>query len=169
MVHLVQTMHLSYTNTNTVSKWTKTRFDMTQSPRSTIWCVQNDFQAHGVQRKLCTYLVSRLALSPNRLKRDPLKPCHLGVPSGASKMIPKPMVLWRKSWTYLALTLTLTPSPNRPKQILTWATLSRSSIGCVQIDFQAYGMFAQTMHLSCVKISTISKQIEMSFHSSLVN
>jgi hypothetical protein len=29
MVRLAQTMHLSYTDTNTVSKWTETRFDMT--------------------------------------------------------------------------------------------------------------------------------------------
>jgi hypothetical protein len=29
MVRLVQTMHLSCTDTNTVSKWTETRFTMT--------------------------------------------------------------------------------------------------------------------------------------------
>jgi hypothetical protein len=29
MVRLVQTVHLSWTDTNTISKWTETRFDMT--------------------------------------------------------------------------------------------------------------------------------------------
>jgi hypothetical protein len=29
MVRLAQTVHLSCSNTNTVSKWTETRFDMT--------------------------------------------------------------------------------------------------------------------------------------------
>jgi hypothetical protein len=51
----------------------------------------------------------------------PLEPRHLGVPSGASKMIYEPIV-------------------------------------CL----------AQTMHLSYVKITTISKQTELSCHLSLV-
>jgi len=50
--------------------------------------------------------------------------------------------LWcirRKLCTYLALKLTM--STNGPKQDFIWHTSSRSSIGCVQIDFYAYGMF----------------------------
>jgi hypothetical protein len=42
--------------------------------------------------KPCTYLASRLALSPNRPNRAPPDPHHLGVPSGASKMIYEPKV-----------------------------------------------------------------------------
>jgi hypothetical protein len=45
-----------------------------------------------VQCKPCTYLVSRLALSPNGLNKAPPNPRHLGVPSGASKTIYEPMV-----------------------------------------------------------------------------
>jgi hypothetical protein len=45
-----------------------------------------------VQWKLCTYLASRLALSPNRPNKAPPDPRHLGVPSGASKTIYEPMV-----------------------------------------------------------------------------
>jgi hypothetical protein len=45
-----------------------------------------------MQCKPCTCLVSRLALSPNGLNRGPLDPRHLGVPSGASKMIYEPLV-----------------------------------------------------------------------------
>ena len=132
-------MHLSCTDTNTVSKWTETRFDMTHitweyhwmrakrflnlwynwckpcnylapmlvappngpkqdstrptSPRSSIECVQNDFLSLWfVRRQPCTHLASRLASSPNARNELPFEPLHLGVPSGASKMISDPMV-----------------------------------------------------------------------------
>jgi hypothetical protein len=45
-----------------------------------------------VWRKLCTYLVLRLAVSPNVLKEDPLEPRHLVVPFGASKIIREPII-----------------------------------------------------------------------------
>jgi hypothetical protein len=45
----------------------------------------------------------------------------------------------QKPWTNLALRLAL--SPNRPKRAITWASSSRSTIGCVQNDFWAYGTF----------------------------
>ena len=47
--------------------------------------------------------------------------------------------VWCKPCTYLPLTLTL--SPNGPKQDSTRPTSPRSSIGCVQTDFKAYGTF----------------------------
>jgi hypothetical protein len=40
-----------------------------------------------VRRKLCTYLASRLALSPNGRNELPLEPRHLEIPSGVSKII----------------------------------------------------------------------------------
>jgi hypothetical protein len=93
MVCSGQTMHLSCTNTNTISKWTKMRFHTTHvtyefnrvRPKlsMSLWYVQC---------KPCSYLVPRLALSPNRPNRAPLDPHHLGVPSSASKMICEPMV-----------------------------------------------------------------------------
>jgi hypothetical protein len=94
MVCSVQIVHLSCTDTNTVSKWTKTRFQATHVT----------YEFHGVrlklfmslwyiQCKLCTYLASRLALSPNGSNRAPPDPRHLGVSSGASKTIYEPMVL----------------------------------------------------------------------------
>jgi hypothetical protein len=45
--------------------------------------------------------------------------------------------VWRKPCTYVAPTQTL--SPNRPKWDSTWPMSPRSSIGCVQNDFWAYG------------------------------
>jgi hypothetical protein len=81
------------TDTCTVSKWTKTRFHMTNVT----------YEFHRVRPKLfiriwfipCnpyTYLLSRLALSPNGPNRAPPDPRHLEVPSGASKIIYEPMV-----------------------------------------------------------------------------
>ena len=76
-------------------------------------------------------------------------------------------VLWHircKPWTYLAPKLTLSPKwPNRDS---IWHTSSRSSIGCVQIYFWAYVTFHANLHLSYIKINTISKQIKPSFHLS---
>jgi hypothetical protein len=114
--------------------------------------------------------------------------------------------VWRKLFTYLAPTLTL--SSNRKKWYSTWPTSPKTSIGCVQNDFRAYvtssanhapilhrhwqylqterreiphdprhlgvtsgssKMISKTMlcstqivHLSCVKISTISKRTVLS-------
>jgi hypothetical protein len=93
MVCSVQTMHLSCTDTNNVSKRTKTRFHTTHVT----------YEFHRVRPKLfmslwyvqfkpCTYLVSRLALSPNGPNRAPPDARHLGVQSFASKMIYEPMV-----------------------------------------------------------------------------
>jgi hypothetical protein len=133
-VCLAQTMHLSCTDTNTVSKWTKTRFHMTHVTLELHRVHPKWFlRLWYVQHKLCSYLGSRLTLSPNGLNRAstwalsptstimcvqndfwacgrfganhapilhrhqhslqmdqneiPHDPRHLGVPSGASKMI----------------------------------------------------------------------------------
>ena len=45
-----------------------------------------------VWRKLCTYLAPILTPCPNGSKRDSTSPTHLGVASGASTIISKPMV-----------------------------------------------------------------------------
>jgi hypothetical protein len=73
--------------------------------------------------------------------------------------------VWRKPCTHLAMTVTL--SPNGMKRDSTSPMSPRSSIGCIQNVFWAYGTFGANRHLSCVKISTISKWTESSFHLSL--
>jgi hypothetical protein len=140
----------------------------------------------------------------------PLDPCHLGVPSGVSKIISEPVV---RSVQTMPLSCTETNmSPNGLKWDSAWPTSPRSSIGCVQTDFRFYGTFsancapilhqdyhylqigrnelplephylgvplgvsktifepivrsAQTVHLYCINISTISKPTETSFHLS---
>jgi hypothetical protein len=140
MVCSVQTVHLSCTDTITVSKWTKTRFHTTHITYELHWVRPKLFMSLWyVQHKPSTYLVSRIALSPNGRNRAPPDPRHLGVPSGASNTIYEPMVHLRKPSTYLALSLTL--SQNRTKQDSTRPTSTRSSIGCLQYYFQAYGTF----------------------------
>jgi hypothetical protein len=67
-----------------------------------------------------------------------------------------------KLCTYLTPKLTM--SPNGPKRDSIWHMSSRSSIECIQIDFQCS---MQTMHLPCIRISNISKLIKPSFHLSL--
>ena len=102
MVRVVQTVHLSCTNANCVSKRTEMRFH-----KSLVTYEYHRLRPKGflslwyAWRKLCTYHAPTLILSPNGPKRDstcptspdiPQDPCHLRVPSGASKMISEPMV-----------------------------------------------------------------------------
>jgi hypothetical protein len=142
----------------------------------------------------------------------PLEPCHLGVPSGASKMIFEPMVCSMQTMHLSCIKISTIST--ELKQIFIWASSPRSTIGCVQNDFWVYGMFstnrahilcrqqhylqmvqnkishdpchlrvpsgasktisevvvrsAQTVHISCVKISTIFEWSKSSFHLSLV-
>jgi hypothetical protein len=137
-----------------------------------------------------------------------LDPRHLGVQSGASKMIFEPVVrlaqtmhlscieintifkwtevsfylthvtldyhqlcpkwfskLWYvrcKPCTYLALRLTL--SLNRLKWSSNWFTPPRSNIWCPEKISMPVVYSTQTVHLSCIEISTISKRSKMSFH-----
>jgi hypothetical protein len=148
-------------------------------------CPKRFMSLWHARRKVCTYLTSRLALSPNGLNWASTWASHLGAPSGATKMISEPMVrlaqtvqlpyvkistiskrnetsihlspvtleyywvrpkwflsLWyvqHKPCTYLASRLAL--PPNGMKRASTWALSSRSTIGCVQNDFWAYGTF----------------------------
>jgi hypothetical protein len=74
--------------------------------------------------------------------------------------------VWCKPFAYHQLTLT--PSPNRLKRDSTWPKSPRSSIGASKKISEPMVCLVQTVHLSCVKISAISKQTEMSFHFSLV-
>jgi hypothetical protein len=109
---------------------------------------------------------------------------HLGVPSAVSKTISETLLFWRKLCIYLAPTLTL--PLNRKKWYSTWPMSPRSSIGCVQNDFDAYGTFdvnrapilclqddfwacgTQTMRLSCTDRNTTSKRKEERFHKTHV-
>jgi hypothetical protein len=122
MVRLVQTVDLCCTDTNTISKRIKTRFYMTHVTKEFHLVHPKRFlKLWYVWCKLWTYVAPILTLSQmnhNEILHDPR---HLGVTSGASKIISELTV--------------------------------RS---------------AQTVHLSWIKISTISERTETSFHLSLV-
>jgi hypothetical protein len=74
--------------------------------------------------------------------------------------------IWHKPCIYLAPTLR--PSLNALKHDSTRPTSPRCSNLCVQKISEPMVRSAQTVHQSCVKISTISKWTETSFHLSLV-
>jgi hypothetical protein len=137
MARLAQAMHLSSSETNTVTECTETRFHMSHVTEefrrvSTKWFPSLCYVRH----KPCSYLASRLALFPNGTKRAST---WASSPRRMVKCIQNDFYIWRKPCTYLALTLT--PSPNGSKWDLTWPTSHRSSIGCVQNDLWAYGTF----------------------------
>jgi hypothetical protein len=110
------------------------------SPRSSIGWVKNDLQANDMfSTNRASILHQHLHYLQTDQKKLQLEPRHLGVPSGASKMISKPMV--RSVQTVHYLPPTLTPSQNGPKQDSRCPKSPRSSIGCVKNDFWAYDIF----------------------------
>jgi hypothetical protein len=117
LVHSAQTVHLSC-----IKIWTESSFHLCLVTRSTIRCIKNDFWAYGTfganRAPILHWHCKCLQTDRNEIPHDPH---HLGVPSGASKMISEPMVC-----------------------------------------------SAQTVHLSCIKISTVYKQTQSSFHLSLI-
>jgi hypothetical protein len=167
MVCSVQTVHLSCTDTNIVSKQTKTRFHTTHV----------SYEFHRVRPKLlmnlwyvpckpCTYLASRVALSPNGPNRAPPDARHLDVPSGASKTIYEPMVHLTQT-EHLSYTDANTVS-NRSKRVPhDPCHLGVPSVATNTIS-EPIGLLIQTMHQSCFKSTTTSKWTEPSFHLRLV-
>ena len=92
-----------------------------------------------VWRKPCTYLALTLTPSPNGPNEIPHDPRHLADRSVASKTISEPVVHLAQT-VHLSYINTNTISKQTERDS-TWPTSPRSSIGCVQNDFRAYGMF----------------------------
>jgi hypothetical protein len=72
----------------------------------------------------------------------------------------------RKPCTYIAPTQTL--SQNGPKRDSTQPTRLGLPSGAFKTISKSMVRLAQTAHLSCVKVSTIPKETQTSFHLSLV-
>ena len=70
--------------------------------------------------------------------------------------------VWRKLCTYIALTLT--PSPNGSNEIPHDPRHLGIPSGASKTISGPMVRLAQTVHRSCVKISTVSKWAETSFH-----
>jgi hypothetical protein len=154
MVHLAQTVHLSCTNTNNISKQTKTRFHKTHVTEQFHRVRPKQFLSIWYFRhKLCTNLVSRLALSSNRMKRSF---------SRASSPRSTFGCVQNNFWACGTVGInrvapTLTPSPNGLKRDSRWPTSPRSSSVLSKTTYKPMARSAQTEQLSCVKITTISK------------
>jgi hypothetical protein len=137
-LRLAQTVHLSCTDSNSVSRWIETRFHIS-NVTAEIHRVRPKWflSLWYIRRKPCIYLVSRLALCPNRPKWATM--CASSPRSTIGCVQNDFLTLWyvwRKPSIYLASRLTL--SPNRPKWASTWASSPRSTIGSVQNDFCAH-------------------------------
>jgi hypothetical protein len=166
-LHSAQTVHLYCTNTNNVSKCTEMKFHMTHSPRSSIGCIQHDFRVDGTfDTNRAPFLHQGYHYLLTDSNKHPLEPCHLGVSSGASKMIFEPMVcLAQTVHLYCTDTNSLQIDRNKIPQSPTRIGLP---LGAFKTIFEPMVRLTQTTHLSCVKISTISKQTQTTFHLSLV-
>ena len=140
MVHEAQTVHLSCNKTYNVYKRTEARFHMTHVIKEFYCLCPNKFLSIWyVPCRPCIYLASSLALSPNRWNRASTWATSPNYQQVLPKWFLKLWCIRRKPCTYLATKLTL--FLNRPKRDSIWHRSTRSSIGCIQIDFQAYGMF----------------------------
>jgi hypothetical protein len=148
-------MHLSCTDTNTVSKHTEMRFHITHITEEFHRVRPKWFLSLWyIRPKPCTYLALGLAISPNRLNRASTRASS---PRNTIRCVKKwfqsVWFVWCKPCTYLVPILTL--SLNGPKWDSTWPTSPRCSISCVQMIFEPLVRSAQTMHVSCIKISTL--------------
>ena len=95
----------------------------------------------------------------------PLERRNLGVPSGASKRISEPMVRLAPT-VHLSYTNTNCLQTDRneiPHDPYHLGVPSNAS----KTIYETMVCSAQTNNLSCIKVSTISKRTEMSFHLSL--
>jgi hypothetical protein len=95
-------------------------------------------------------------MDQNEIPQDPR---HLGVSSCACKTISEPMVCSVQTM-HLSCVKIRTIS-KWTKTSFHLSLVSSNSIGCIQNNFLAYGMFAEPMHLSCTNI--VSKWTEMIF------
>jgi hypothetical protein len=164
MVCSMQTVLLSCVDTNTTSKWAKTRFHMTHVTYEFHWVRPKLFMSLWyVLCKTCTYLVSRLELSPNGPNRAPPDPRHLGVPSGASKTIYEPVVRLAQT-EHLSFTDANTVSKRIEIPIPHNQHHLGVPSGASNTISEPTVHLTKTMHQSCIKSSTISKRIETSLH-----
>jgi hypothetical protein len=160
MVCLAQTMHLFCTDTNTIYKWTDTRFHITNVTKEFHWVQPNWF--------MCLWYVQRKTMHLSCVKvgtisKQTESSFHLSLVTMEYQWTcPKWFLslrdVWRKPCTYLEPTLTL--SPNGSKQDSTWPTSPTSSIRRSNLLSKSVIHLVQIMHLSCVKLSSISKRTD---------
>jgi hypothetical protein len=132
--YLASRLPLSLNGPNQASTWTT-------SPRSSIRCVQNDFWAYG----MFSTNLQISCIDANTISKWTKTRFHMTHVTFEFHWVrPKWFLsLWyvrRKPQTFLASRLALYQM--KLNQTSTWASSPRSTIGCVQNDFWAYGMFS---------------------------
>jgi hypothetical protein len=114
-------------STKWVSTWPKSR-------RSTNGCAQCDFHARDTfSANYAPFLRQNYYYLQMDRSELPLDARHLGVQSGASKMIFEPIIPLVQTMHLSVTRLKL--SPNRPRHVSNWPTSRRSNIGGTQNDF----------------------------------
>jgi hypothetical protein len=163
MVRLAQTVHLSYTDTNTVSKWSKTRLHTAHvtlefhrvRPK---WFLSLCY----VRRKSSNYVASRLALSPNGMKR-----AYIWASSPRSTI----GCVQNDLWAYGTFDANRTPILRQDKHYLQtkWHEhpleprhLGVPSCASIMIS-EPMVCLAQTMHLSCTNTRSVSNGPKQDF------
>ena len=115
-----------------------------------------------VRRRACNYIASKPTLSPNILKRNSTV-CHLGVPSGASKMISEPMVRLAQTMHLSCVEVNTISKRTKTSFPLHPCHLGVPS-GASKLIYEPMARLAQIVHLSCVEPNTFSKLNETSLH-----
>ena len=125
------------------------------------------FELWYIWRKPCTYLPPTLTLSQTVRNKIPQDPRQLGVPSGACKPIAKPMVRSTQKRATILHRCQHCLQTDRNEISHDPCHLGVPS-GASKMISKPRVRSTQAAHLSCVKISTISKRSKRSFHLSLV-
>jgi hypothetical protein len=138
------------------------------SPKSTTWWIQSNFLSLWyVQRKLCTYHAPKLTLSPKGPKGDSTWPTS---PRSSNGCVQNGL------WSYGTFIANYGPILHRYKhyfqtdqnKILQDPHHLGVPTGASKMISEPTVRLAQTVPLSWIKISTISKRTETSLHLSLV-
>jgi hypothetical protein len=165
MVRLTQAIHLSCTNTNTVSKQAKRWFHMTHTTEEIHWVRTKTISKPMVHsNQTATYLASRLALHPNGPKR---------ASTWASSPSSTIGSVQNNYWAYGTFGATCAPILHQLKHRLQMEILDDPHhlgvpSSASKMISEPMACSAQTVHLFVVKISTTSKRTETSFHLGLV-
>ena len=141
MIRLAQTVHLTYVTVSTISKRTENEHPL--EPRD-LGVPSGASEKISEPMVHSAQIVHLSCVKISTISKRTKTSLHLRLVSYEYHRVrPKRFLclwyVWCKPCNYLAPTLTL--SPKGPKQDSTRPTSPRSSIECVQTDFQAYGMF----------------------------
>ena len=142
-------------------------------------CVQIDFQTFGMfHANRAPILHQDQHYHQTDRTELPLEPLHLGVQTGALKMVSQTMLHYVQTLHLSCTETNIVSKQTEARFRMThvpsiWYVPSISYDTCSKISSFASRLFSkhlvcsiQTMHLSCIKISTISKQTEPSNHLS---